>query len=425
MPFPFYFPFKEFYFPLSLSSVSGTTLVDVDGNRYLDFSMGYGSRLFGHDPLLIENESIPPLREIDLPPGFFPGRALQVTEMLKKLTGLDRFYFCTSGTEAVMLAIRLARAATGKKRIALFRGSNHGHYDGVAAAQADSHDLFDHQAATCGIPLASLKNVLLLDYCQEAALECISRNRQTLAAVLVEPFQCRHPELAPASFLAELQGLATQSPFLLIWDELVSGFRLHPAGALGFLGAKADLVLYGKSLANGMPLAAVAGKREIISLLDGGDWQFGDDSRPALFTVPHGGTYHLHPQAVKSMAAVLSRLLKEGPQLQEKLNQQTGALIAALNQMLAEMRAPFHFAGWGSFFAPLWHNPEDQHGGTPLLYFHLIEQGVLLWGLNGFLSTAHSEKDLIFLREALRTAVMQLQSADFLKPAVTPQGCQK
>jgi glutamate-1-semialdehyde aminotransferase len=274
-----------------------------------------------------EGEQPQPNCHVDFALGFLPERSLRVVEMLKILTGLDRFYFCATSTEAVMLARRLARAATGKRKIAAFRGSNHGQYDRVAATQPDIED----QAATWGNPPGCQEDLLLREYCQDSSLDIIARNRETLAAVLVEPFQTRHPELEPSRFLRDLQALAGQSPFLLILDELVSGFRLHPAGARGFLGIEATLVLCGKALSNGMPLAAVAGQRGVMDLLGGGDWQFGDFSRPALLTVPHGGTYHLHPLAMRSMEGVLERLVKAGPALQEKMSRETAAMIAALD----------------------------------------------------------------------------------------------
>ena len=411
MPFPFCYPVKDFYFPLTITAASGTMLQDADQNRYLDFSMGYGSRLFGYDPPGEAGNQAGFGSHIDFALGFPPERMLRIVEMLQKLTGLDRFYFCTTGSEAVMLALRMARAYTGKQQVAIFTESNHGQYDSVVATQQDSLD----RMTVWGIPSAYQQDLLLLDYCQDASLEIIDANRESLAAVLVEPCQTRHPERDPSIFLRKLHALAGEAPFLLIFDELVSGFRLHPAGARGFWGIDASLVLYGKSLGNGMPLAVIGGQRRVMDLLDGGDWNFGDCSRPVLLTVPHGSTYSMHPLAMQAAEATLERLVAEGPGLQEKLNRQTADLISGINVLLEEKQTPFRMAGWGSFFGPVWHNAESRHWELSLVYLHLLEEGALLWGLSGFLSTAHTKEDMALVQEAFRSSISKLQSADFLK----------
>jgi glutamate-1-semialdehyde aminotransferase len=409
MAFPFQYPLKEFFFPLSIANASGATLEDTDGNYYIDFSMGYGSRLFGYEPAFTRDEVPLQIGQTNFALGFLPKESAQGLNMLGDLTQFDRFYFCTTGTEAAMIALRLARAATGKSKIAVFRGSNHGQYDDVVWTQPESQDLL----TGWGIPPGRREDLLLLDYCQESSLELLAQHRESLAAVLVEPFQTSHPELNPAGFLRELQALARRSQFVLILDEMVSGFRLHSAGARGFLGIEADLVLYGKALGDGMPLAVLAGQRPMMDLLDGGAWQFGDCSRPALLTIPHGGTYNLHPLSFQSMNRVLRRMVREGPALQESLNRNTATLLAGLNHRLEEIQAPVLMAGWGSYFGPVWRTPEAQQWVLPLLHLHLLDQGVLLWGLRGFLCTAHVERDLVALQDSFCAALSQLRAAGF------------
>jgi len=405
---------KEMFYPVTGARSLGARLWDIDGNEYVDLTMGFGVHLFGHGAPFLTAAIEEQLREgIQLGPR--AALAGEVAERIAALTGCERAAFCNSGTEAVTVAVRLARAATGRTRIALFADSYHGHSDLTQARARAGAEAPWGVPAVPGVPEATAADVLVLDYADPRALEILAAHGRDLAAVLVEPVQGRRPDLQPRELLHRLRAWTAEAGVPLIFDEMVTGFRVHPAGAQGWLGVRADLAAYGKVLGGGLPIGVVAGKAEYLDRIDGGAWRYGDRSFPAVEATLYGGTYCQHPLALAAARAVLRRLEEQGPALQEQLNRRTEDFAAALDAVFAERGAPVRVARFGSLFRFTAATNQD------LFYYHLLDKGVFVSERRQcFLSTAHTDEDLEHVLRAVRESVEALQDGGFLPEASAP-----
>ncbi|MFF7313844.1 MupA/Atu3671 family FMN-dependent luciferase-like monooxygenase [Streptomyces sp. NPDC008137] len=404
---------KEMLYPIAGRRASGARLEDVDGNEYVDITMGFGVLLFGHEPGFVTEAVREHLsRGIQLGPRTI--ETGEAAELLADLTGLERVAFANSGTEANSAAIRLARAATGRDKIVSFLGAYHGHADNVLGRS--SHNGTDQITVPVsrGIPQAAVSDLLVLDYGSEAALEAIARNAHDIAAVVVEPVQSRHPELQPVEFVRRLRELTRRHGIVLLFDEMLTGFRPAPRGAQELYGVTPDLATYGKLLGGGFPIGAIAGRADIMDGVDGGYWSYGDDSYPPADTTFFGGTYIQHPVSMVAARAVLTHLKENSPRLQERLNARTAELATTLNGFFEAEEYPLRMSHFGSQFR------FEHRADMELLYHHLMLRGVHVWEWrNFFLSTAHSDGDIEFIADAVQDSLRELRSAGFF-PGTRP-----
>jgi glutamate-1-semialdehyde 2,1-aminomutase len=338
---------KEMLYPIVGQRAEGARVWDLDGNEYIDIAMGFGVYLFGHQPPFVMEALKAQLDEsIHLGPQCH--LAGEVAQLIHEVTGVDRVAFHNSGTEAVMTALRLARTAVGRNKYAMFTGSYHGHFDGTLGVPEWGDSPFA-VPLTPGVSPNMLQDCLMLDYGEPEALRQIEAYADELAAVIVEPIQSRRPELQPKAFLQELRQLTQEKGIVLIYDEMITGFRLHQGGAQAWYGVEADLVTYGKVVGGGMPIGVTAGKADYMAGLDGGMWQFGDDSYPPADTTFFAGTFCKHPLAMAAARAVLQHLQKEGPELQERLNERTTRLAQRLNDFFIDEEVPVRVVHFGSY----------------------------------------------------------------------------
>jgi iturin family lipopeptide synthetase A len=404
---------KELMYPLQIEKAWGARVTDVDGNEYIDLSMGFGVFLLGYNHPVVHEAITKRLSE-----GFFLGPMSplpnEVARLLTELTGTERVAFYNSGTEAVMVALRLARAYTGKSKVVIFSGSYHGSFDGVLVQK----DIFskDHKAApkTTGIPQKFIDDVMLLDYGTDESLEIIRRHAHELAAVLVEPVQSRRPEFQPKEFLHALRQLTLETGVPFIMDEIITGFRICPGGAQEWFGVQADLVTYGKICGGGMPIGIVAGKSEFMHGVDGGgNWSYGDDTHPRF---DHrktfvAGTFCHHPLAMASAKAMLQYLKERGPALQQRLNNRMQLLADELNAFFREQELKVQIVHFGSLFQV------RSEIDLSLFFYFLQMRGVYVWeGLTLFISDAHTEEDLQYITQQIREGVSELRKAGLLGP---------
>lgn len=406
---------KEMVYPLIGDKSKGSQIWDVDGNRYLDLTMSFGVGLFGHAPDFIRT-AISEQIEKGLHLGPQTKLAGEVSELFSALTGEERVAYTVSGTEAVMIAMRLARTVTGRDKIVCFSGSYHGSSDAVLARQSNEKGQIQAVPLAPGITKQAVADTFVLEYDDPQSLLVILENADDIAAVIVEAVQSRRPDLQPRTFLEELRKITAQKGIVLIFDEIITGFRLHPRGAQGWFGVKADLATYGKVIGGGLPVGAIAGKSEILNAIDGGIWKFGNDSYPAEKQTYVAGTFYKHPLGMAAMRAILRHLLKEGGALQETLNSMTSSIVGRLNAFLRDENLPIKVVQCGSLFR--FNIPRGVFLGD-LFFYHLIEKGVYIWeGRNCFLSTAHTAEDLEFLFNAVRETVFELKSNDFLTETI-------
>ncbi|MEH1834782.1 MAG: amino acid adenylation domain-containing protein, partial [Nostoc sp.] len=408
----FRFSTKEMLYPIVGERSQGSRIWDVDGNEYLDLTMGFGANLFGHQP----DFAITALKkQVDRGIQIGPQTrlAFEVAQLICQLTGMERITFCNSGTEAVMTALRLARTVTGRQKIALFTGSYHGHFDGtLAMAQTSNESLNDNLNVVPiapGITSNTVVDVLVLDYGNPHSLEILETHAHELAAVLVEPVQSRRPDFQPREFLHQLRQLTREKGIALIFDEMITGFRIHPGGAQAWFGIDADIATYGKIVGGGMPIGVVAGKAIYMNSLDGGMWNYEDASYPQAETTFFAGTFCKHPLALATASAVLREIKMRGSTLQENLNQRTAKLAAMLNAYFEGENLPIRIVYFGSLFRFAFSSNMD------LLFYHLLEKGIYIWeGRNCFLSTAHTDADIQYIIQAVKDSISQMQAGDFL-----------
>ncbi|MEM6451439.1 MAG: aspartate aminotransferase family protein [Cyanobacteria bacterium P01_D01_bin.105] len=432
---------KEASYPVVATRSQGSKLWDIDGNKYIDILMGLGTNLFGHNPAFIR-EAI----EQQLQKGIQIGPQAELVgktaQLVRELTGMERVTFSNTGTEAVMAAVRIARTATNRNKVAVFTNSYHGHFDAAlmraplseyarkkALRIAETRPwlapvnwLLKHRLnsravpAAMGIPSAIARNVIVLEYGNPQSLAVIKANKNNLAAVLVEPVQSRCPELQPQEFLTQLRTLTEEQGTALIFDEMVTGFRVELGGAQGYFGISADITTYSKIAGGGLPLSIIAGKSRFMDHIDGGQWQFGDASIPRVPTTFFAGTFCKHPLSLASAHAALAYLKEQGPSLQATLNQKTKVLVERLNQFTIESNLPVRFTHFGSFFAIALTQSQLSPTAITLLSYHLLNQGIHLRSgdKGGFLSTAHTPEDVEAIYQAFETGLLNLKSVGYL-----------
>jgi glutamate-1-semialdehyde 2,1-aminomutase len=417
----FLLPFKEMYYPIVAKRALGSKIWDIDGNEYIDLIMGFGVNLFGHNPSWI-TEALQEQLNRGIPLGLQPESVGEVAQLVSELTGMERVTFTNTGTEAVMTAIRLARAATGRQKIAIFNGSYHGHFDGILGEIAENNPL-ETVAIAPGISPNYVKDLLLLDYDNPASLEIIETHKNELAAVLVEPVQSRRIDCQPKAFLQQLRKLTQELDIALIFDELVTGFRIHPGGAQAWFEIAADIATYGKVIGGGMPIAVIAGKAAYLDRIDGGAWTYGDYSVPKTDKVFFAGTFCKHPLAIAAARTILQHFKQHGSLLQEQLNQRTHGFVQTLNNYFESQELPIELTNFGSLFGPV-SNPileaesvaeSSDIDPFDLLYYQLLNRGIMLRGDRGFLSTAHTDEDLAQIVEAVKDSINELIEGGFME----------
>ena len=409
---------KELIYPLVLERAQGSRVWDVDGNEYVDLTMGFGALLFGHSPQFI-TDAIKAQLDKGLQIGGHTPLTGEVAKLIRELTGVERVAFCNSGTEAVMGALRLARTVTGREKIALFEGCYHGTFDGIMVR---GEATADHRLRTLpmapGVPQKMIEDVLLLRYNDPQSIEILKEHAHELAAVLIEPPRSRRPDVQPRHFLHELRALTEEAGAALIFDEVVTGFRFHPGGAQAMFDIRADLVTYGKALGGGVPVAVIAGKAAFMDAVDGGMWNYGDASFPEADITFMTGTYFQHPVIMAALRAALTHIKEQGPRLQEELARKTAYVAETLNSYFQETRVPLSAIYMGSLFRLLY--PSSLRD-MDLFYYHLLEKGVFICETrNCLLSTAHTDQDIAHVIRAFKESTEEMLAGGFLTRSPEP-----
>jgi len=405
---------KELTYPLVVDRSAGSRLWDLDGNEYVDALNGFGSSMFGYQPEFIKTALH---AQIERGYEVGPQHALagEVCRLICELTGHQRAALCNTGSEAVLGALRVARTVTGRSLVVAFTGSYHGINDEVIVRGTKQ---LQARPAAPGIMPEAVQNMLILDYGTDESLRIIAERAHELAAVLVEPVQSRRPDFQPVAFLRELRRVTAAAGTALIFDEVITGFRLHQGGAQAVFGVRADLATYGKVIGGGLPIGAIAGSSAFMDALDGGFWQYGDRSVPEVGVTYFAGTFVRHPLALAAAQASLRHLQVEGPALQEHLNSQTARLAAELNAAAQQRQVPLEVVYFGS----LWKIKFTTELPYSTLLFTLMrEKGVHIWdNFPCFLTAAHSAADVRLLVTAFTASLAEL-AADFLPPTTPPK----
>ncbi len=401
---------KEAVYPLICDRSEGSKLWDTDGNEYTDITLGFGQILFGHRPQWLTDAI---KRQLDSGIEIGPTSSLAgvLAERLGRYLGMERIAFCNTGSEAVAAALRVSRTVTGRDRVVVFGGAYHGIFDEV---------LFRPGPAPIapGIPQSAVQNLVVLDYGSDDALAWLRANCSDVAAILIESVQSRNPALAPREFLHELRNIATENGSALIFDEIVTGFRVAPGGAQEYFGVKADIATYGKIIGGGIPIGIVGGKREYLDALDGGDWKYGDDSFPEIGVTFFAGTFVRHPLALAAASAVLDQLEKCGPELQRSLAGKAAVLTARMNATLDALGIGLR---WQTFSSLYYLAIPATLRYAPLIFTHMRLRGIHVWENRPcFLCAEHSDADLEKIATAFEESVRAMSAAGLLGPATIP-----
>ncbi|MEZ4654348.1 MAG: glutamate-1-semialdehyde 2,1-aminomutase [Candidatus Eisenbacteria bacterium] len=379
--------------PLVLREAHGSTVTDVDGRSYLDFVGSWGPLILGHAHPAVVNA----VQETAARGTTFGAPCPQEIELAELVVSLypvlEQVRFVSSGTEAAMSAIRLARGATGREIVVKFAGCYHGHADHLLVSAGSGLVTFG-TPSSAGVPAAFAERTVVLPLDDEDAVERLFRESgDKIAAVILEPIPANNGLLLQRrQFLETLRRLTTKHGAFLIFDEVISGFRVGPGGACALYGIDPDLAVFGKVIGGGLPVGGFGGPRRWMRHLapEGAVYQ--------------AGTLSGNPVAMAAGRAALETLRAENGWA--RLEELGSYLERALAPVLEKASAPMRLVRQGSLFwivgqedAPRRADaiaPEHAEGYGPLFH-RLLERGVYLAPSAyevGFLSLAHTEKDL-------------------------------
>jgi acyl transferase domain-containing protein/glutamate-1-semialdehyde aminotransferase/non-ribosomal peptide synthetase component F/thioesterase domain-containing protein len=402
---------KEMVYPIVSARSKGSKIWDIDGNEYIDITMGFGTYFFGHSPDWLIS-AIEEQLQLGIEIGPQSPLAGKVAKMIAEFTGLERVTFCNTGSEAVMAAMRLARAVTGRNRIVYFAGDYHGMFEEVLVRGAWPNGEYRAQPIAPGIPPSLVENILVLDYGASESLEIIRKHGDEIAAVMVEPVQSRNPSLQPKAFMQQLRTITEEVGAALIFDEVVTGFRCHQGGAQAYFGVRADMATYGKVVGGGMPIGILAGIPKFMDALDGGQWQYGDDSFPEVGVTFFAGTFVRHPLAIAAAHAVLKFLQEAGPELQSSMTAKVERVCQTINSDMEQLQVPIRISSF-SAFAYIDYAPDLKFAS--LLWYYLRAKGIHIWeGRPCYFTIAHSDQDLEQFTATFRECVEEMQRDGFL-----------
>ena len=395
--------------PLFIERAAGSKLYATDGRAYVDLIMGWGPHILGHAHPAVMRAAAARLKHgtaYGLPTAIETELARAISEALPSI---EQVRFTSSGTEACMSAIRLARGATGRTKMLKFAGCYHGHADAFLV-QAGSGLATYGVSDSAGVPAAVARETLVAEYNDLDGVERLMRKAgHSVASIIVEPVAANMGLVPPRpGFLEGLRTLCSRYGALLIFDEVISGFRVAYGGAQGRFGVRPDLTVLGKIIGGGFPCGAFGGRRSLMRRL------------APLGPVYQAGTLSGHPVAMASGLALLAELRRPG--VYARLETAGVALAAALRREARRAAIPAQINQFGSLFtlfftdAPVtgWRTAKTVNRGRFNRFFHAVLQEGVLWPPSPFeacfLSTAHTAGDGARIIRACRAAFKQIKS---------------
>ena len=406
-------------FPAVVKRAQGGRVWDADDNEYLDFMLGFSVIILGNAPAEVESA----IREA-LPRGTHYGQCHEHEYAFAKLfcdmvPGVEKVTFCNSGTEATMYALRLARATTGRPLVAKFEGGYHGTHDLLAASFGRpgpvptlGGPVEDPETIpeSPGLAEGAWKDTIVLPYNHPAAFEKIRRHADQLAGVIIEPVLGAGGTIpARKEFLTELRRITREIGAFLIFDEIITGFRLASGGGQEFYGVTPDVSTFGKVAGGGFPFGAVGGTADAMRLME-------YDREPGSILM--AGTFNGNPMVTAAGTAVLRRL-KEEPDLYARMNAMGDRFRTEVNRFAQEEGYPATAIGAGSMFwmhtveGPI-NSIRDAHRGNSVasagLRLLYRRNGLHISSNHGFMSAAHTEEDITALIEVHKAAMEELRA---------------
>ena len=389
--------------PRFIERADGAYIWDVDGRRYIDYVCSWGPMILGHNHPVIR-EAVNKAVADGLSFGAPTRREVEIAELMTEMVpNIEMVRMVNSGTEAVMSALRLARGATGRDKIIKFEGCYHGHSD-CMLVKAGSSAIAGGCPDSAGVPEGTAKDTLTAQYND---LNSVSRlfqeNPDRIACVIVEPVAANMGVVGPdPGFLEGLRTLCDQNGALLIFDEVITGFRLAKGGAQEYFGVRADLVTFGKIIGGGMPVGAYAGSRELMEHV------------APCGNVYQAGTLAGNPVAMAAGLAQL-RYLNDHPQVYGKINASAQKLAEGMRQAARQTGAPVVINQIGSLAAPFFTaDTVESFSGAKRSdlnkyaeYFgRMLDSGIYLAPAQFeamFVSAAHTDADIQHTIETVQT----------------------
>jgi glutamate-1-semialdehyde 2,1-aminomutase len=411
-------------FPLFIQENRGSRKRDVDGNEYIDYWLGHGAMLIGHAHPQVA-AALAAQVELGLHAGGESEAAVEWGELVQQMVpSAERVRFVATGGEATQMAIRVARACTGRDRIIKFQGSFHGWHDGVCIAVLPPFDV----PLSTGVPRGVVDTVLALPFNDASAVESALTQNRDIAAIIMEPGGLLDDTVpSDPQFLRDVRELATRHNVVLIFDEVVTGFRYSQGGVQEFFGVTPDLTALGKVIGGGMPAGAVVGRASLMDVLA---WR-PDPEWARFHMIPHPGTWNAMPITAVAGAAALRLVRDTGAS--DRARQLTRHLVEGFNAVFAELGVEaFAYARGSIFKTCLGRPPACIHGDfssvqadaeqlfngwgpkTAALRKAMLLEGVDLMRESGFLSSAHTEADIDVTCGGLERALRRLQREDVI-----------
>lgn len=387
--------------PLFIDHAKGSKIYDVDGNEYIDYVCSWGPGILGHAKEQVI-EAVQKSCEKGLTFGAPTEKEYILASMVQEMMpSMEMLRLVNSGTEAVMSAIRAARGFTGRDKIVKFRGCYHGHSDGLLV-KAGSGALTQSVPDSLGVPFDYTKNTLVAEYNDIASVEEVfDKDGKEIAAIIVEPVAANMGVVLPEEgFLQALRKIADQYQALLIFDEVITGFRLAPGGAQEYFQVKPDLTTLGKIIGGGMPMAAYGGRKEIMETV------------APLGGVYQAGTLSGNPVATTAGIETL-KILQQQPELYGQLEKNTKKLADVMQNTFGDNVCVNQI---GSLMSVFFTNEKVTDYKTAVssdtrqyaAYFNgMLEQGIYLAPSQFeamFVSAAHTQEDLQKTEEAAAAA---------------------
>jgi glutamate-1-semialdehyde 2,1-aminomutase len=408
-------------YPLYIQRAQGPIKWDVDGNRYVDYFGGHGALMLGHNhPTVMAAVHA----QLDRGTHFGACHELEVRWadlICSMVPSAERVRFTSSGTEATLMALRLARAFSGRGKLVRFKGHFHGWHDHMTSGYTSHFD----GTATTGVLDGIAVSVLLAEPNDVAGIERLFEQHDDIAAVILEPTGANFGRMPiRPEFLSTLRALTLANGAMLIFDEVVTGFRVSPGGMQAAVGVTPDLTTMAKIVAGGLPGGAVAGRKDVMDLLD-----FGATKAAGLEKINHPGTFNANPLSAAAGIATLEIL--SSTDANARANAYGETIRARMNEVLEEERVPWAVHGSYSGFH-IHTNPEgatfrpaefDAYAAIPSMIAHKkgsgiaakVRMGMLVNGVDinsgpsAVISATHGEEEMATTVDAFRATIRALK----------------
>ena len=324
-------------YPIFIKSGNGSKLYDEDGNEYVDMIGSWGPMILGHNypqVLKVVKKELEKGTSFGLP----TKKEVELAELVKScFPSIEKLRLTTSGTEAAMASVRLARAFTGKNKIIKFEGCYHGHSDSLLVKAGSGLLTFEHQDSN-GITEGVVKDTITLPFGAFEKLKETLENNKDIACVIIEPIPANMGIIeTEKEYLEKVREITQKENIVLIFDEVISGFRVSLGGVQKVFGITPDLTILGKIIGGGYPVGGFGGKREIMDLIS------------PVGNVYHAGTLSGNPISVAAGIETIS-ILKENPEIYESINKKTENLVNKINELIKKYDVPATVNYFGSLF---------------------------------------------------------------------------